>query len=93
MRVRDLGVLAVEVDNEQVQVPGHLAAALQTLVMHRGQRVSVDLLIDALWGDTATDRATNTLETHIWRLRRILEPHRTRGQPASVLISDTGATG
>lgn len=90
MRFRDLGGLEVEVDNQSHQLRGHLAAVLGTLLMHRDRRVSVDQLVDAVWGDVTTDRSATTLETHVWRLRRILEPHRSRGQPATVLVNDTG---
>ncbi len=35
-------------------------------------------------------KATSTLESHIWRLRRVLEPDRTAGQSPQVLTNDAG---
>ena len=67
-----------------------LNAVLATLLLHLNRRVSTDLLLDAVWGDAATDSSHGTLETHIWRLRRLLEPTRGRGQAASVLVNDAG---
>ena len=91
MRFCDLGPLQIEIDDELTAPRGRrLTAILGTLLLHLDRRVSVDLLLDAVWGDEATTASTSTLETHIWRLRRTLEPHRARGEAASVLLNDSG---
>lgn len=91
MRFRDLGPLEIHVDDRVESARGRrLAAVLSTLLLHLGRRVSVDLLLDAVWGDDATTSSIGTLESHIWRLRRVLEPDRRRGEAATVLLNDSG---
>jgi predicted ATPase/DNA-binding SARP family transcriptional activator len=91
VRFCDLGPLEVEVDGSRVTARGaRLNAVLATLLLHLNRRVSTDLLLDAVWGEATTASSHSTLETHIWRLRRLLEPTRGRGQAASVLINDAG---
>lgn len=89
MRIRDLGALVVAVDADEHPVVGSRGAAmLSLLTIQVNQRVSVDALMDAAWGEGVTDGSPSTLESHIWRLRQLLEPGRARRQPATVLISD-----
>ena len=38
----------------------------------------------------ATPRTSSTLDTHIWRLRKVLDPNRARGVTSSLLIHDHG---
>ncbi|HEY5978039.1 MAG TPA: BTAD domain-containing putative transcriptional regulator [Microlunatus sp.] len=91
MRFCDIGPLEVEVDGARVTARGaRLNAVLATLLLHLNRRVSTDLLLDAVWGEATTESSHSTLETHVWRLRRLLEPSRGRGQAASVLINDSG---
>ncbi|MBM9467489.1 BTAD domain-containing putative transcriptional regulator [Nakamurella leprariae] len=90
-RFRDLGPLVVDVDGRSRSPGGvRLTAALALLLVHAGRRVSADALRDAVWGPAAAGRAPSTLETHMFRLRRVVEPARAAGQPPSVLLSDTG---
>ncbi|MGD9961358.1 AfsR/SARP family transcriptional regulator [Nocardioides sp.] len=89
MRIRDLGLLMVEVDGAEQPLPGRRPQAiLARLLLDVNHRVSAAEIIDAVWGDDTTDR-TSTLESHIWRLRRVLEPGRAAHQPAQVLVTDT----
>ncbi|GAA3629968.1 BTAD domain-containing putative transcriptional regulator [Microlunatus ginsengisoli] len=91
MRFLDLGTLQVEVGMESQGLGGRRPARLlSALLLHLNQRVSTDLLLDAVWGDDPTAGASSTLETHIWRVRRLIEPGRARGQLPSVLINDSG---
>lgn len=91
MRVRDLGALAIAVDADERPVAGVRATAmLALLTINVNRRVSVDALADAAWGDRAGSGAGTTLETHIWRLRQLLEPGRRRRQPPTVLVNDAG---
>lgn len=89
MRVRDLGSLTVTVDGIDRPVAGSRAAAiLAVLVINVNRRVSVQALLEATWGERATDATVSTLESHIWRLRQLLEPHRAQRQPPTVLINE-----
>lgn len=91
MRVRDLGTLLVAVDDAEQRVVGSKGSALLALLtININQRVSVDALMDAAWGDRVTAGSASTLESHIWRLRQIIEPHRGRRQPATILVNDAG---
>jgi predicted ATPase/DNA-binding SARP family transcriptional activator len=89
MRVRDLGALAVAVGTHEQPVVGTRGAAmLALLTIHVNSRVSVDALMEAAWGCDVTAGAASTLESHVWRLRKLLEPDRDRRQAPSVLVSD-----
>jgi DNA-binding SARP family transcriptional activator len=91
MRVRDLGALAIAVDADERPVAGVRATAmLALLTINANRRVSVDALTDAAWGEQAGTGAGSSLETHIWRLRQLLEPGRRRRQPPTVLVNDAG---
>ena len=89
MRVRDLGPLTVEVDGRAAVLSGtKLTAILSMLVLHANQRVSTDSLVDAVWGAGGGPDRLPTLESHIWRLRRVLEPGRRRGEAPQILVND-----
>ncbi len=89
MRVRDLGLLSVEVNGVEQPLRGRRPQViLARLLLAVNRRVSAAEIIDAVWGEDTTDR-TSTLESHIWRLRKVLEPDRTAHQPPSVLVTDS----
>ncbi|MGE3286209.1 MAG: BTAD domain-containing putative transcriptional regulator [Pseudonocardia sp.] len=91
MRVRDLGALAIAVGAEERLVAGIRATAmLALLTINVNRRVPVDALIDAAWGPRATPGAASALESHIGRLRQLLEPGRRKGQRSTVLVNDAG---
>ena len=91
LRIRDLGPLEVERAGTPVGLGGtRLAAALSLLLVNAGQHVSVDALADAMWGAESPARSPSTLDSHIWRLRKALEPQRLRGSPSAVLRRDRG---
>ena len=52
------------------QKPRELLAAL---LLHRGQILPVDRLVDHLWGETATTGAGTTLRTYVGQVRKILD--------------------
>ena len=91
MQFRDLGPLVVETDDVE-RTPGGTrpAVILAVLLANANRRVSTDALIDAVWGEHASPRAGSTLESHIWRLRQVLEPGRARREAPTVLIGETG---
>ncbi len=45
-------------------------ALLAVLLVHRRERVSIDQLVDALWGDAPPPTATKTIQVYVSRLRR-----------------------
>ena len=70
---RILGPFEV-VDGDRPLVVGgpKLRALLAVLVLHRGEVVSTDRLIDALWGERASGTAAKTVQVYVSNLRRAL---------------------
>jgi YVTN family beta-propeller protein len=70
---RILGPFEV-VDGDRPLVVGgpKVRALLAVLVLHRGEVVSTDRLIDALWGERATGTAAKTVQVYVSNLRKAL---------------------
>lgn len=47
-------------------------AVLAVLALEAGHIVTIDRLIDELWGDRPPDSASNTIHAYVMRLRRVL---------------------
>ncbi|WP_370151130.1 BTAD domain-containing putative transcriptional regulator [Streptacidiphilus sp. EB129] len=62
-------------------------AVLAALLLKPGRWVSMEGLIDALWGDGSPPQARATVRTYVWRLRGILE---TSADEPDVLVSYQG---
>src|SRR4051794_2354553 len=74
MRFRILGPLQVDVDGRTVALGGPKPRTLlAALLVQRGQVVSVDRLIDALWPGRPPSGAVNALRAYVSRLRTALE--------------------
>ncbi|MGW2649916.1 AfsR/SARP family transcriptional regulator [Streptomyces sp. NPDC001393] len=87
MQFRILGL--VEVQDEQtgariLPTGAKQRALLGTLVVKAGHNVSVQRLIDELWGEHPPANAANALQLQVTRLRRLLSgpQGRTPGRPA-----------
>jgi DNA-binding SARP family transcriptional activator len=75
----------------QVSVGGPRPRALTcALVAEAGRVVSVDRLIDRVWGDEPPPAAVGTLYAYVSQLRKLLDPDR-RGNATSGVISTTGS--
>jgi len=73
VQVRLLGPVDVTVDGTPRQVVGlRRRAVLAALALQPGRVVSTQRLIDLVWGESAPATATNTLQSHISALRRLL---------------------
>jgi DNA-binding SARP family transcriptional activator len=83
-----LGPLAVASEDGVLDLgaPKH-RALLALLLLEPGRVVSVDRLIDQLWHGSPPAAATSTLQAYVSNLRRVLEPNRTAGAPARVLVT------
>src|ERR671923_737167 len=55
---------------------GHQRALFAMLLLHANQVVSVDRLIDALWGATPSPTAAKTVQVYVSRLRKQLGDRR-----------------
>ena len=88
MRFRVLGPLEVEADDGPVALGGPKERLLLALLLTRPNRVvSVEALVRGLWGEQPPPTAAKTLQSHVKRLRRALEPDRARGATGEVLIT------
>jgi DNA-binding SARP family transcriptional activator len=88
MRFGVLGPLEVIADSGPVPLGGQKQRLLLALLLARpGRVVSVDALVQGLWGDAAPRSAEKTLQSYVVHLRRALEPGRPRGAAGTVLVT------
>jgi hypothetical protein len=82
LRLRDLGSLGIQVDSVEALIRGAKPTRiLATLLVNANHRVSVDVLLDAVWGEQVSDSTVGTLESS-----------RTATQWATVLGSHPAST-
>src|SRR5215831_5020577 len=62
-------------------------ALLAVLLVHANDVVSLDRLIEELWGEEPPPQAAASLQTYVSNLRRALEPGRPARAPSRVLVS------
>ena len=73
--VRVLGSVSVEVDGRPMPIGGPLPRRLLVVLLtNRGAVLSVDRLVEVLWGDEPPEAATSSLHTYVSRLRGRLPP-------------------
>jgi DNA-binding SARP family transcriptional activator len=85
VRVRLLGPVEVVVAGGPQAVNGlRRSAVLATLALRVGRVVSIDRLVDAVWGDRPPATAANTLQRHVSYLRGVL------GDPGSIVARQPG---
>ena len=83
-----LGPVGVSAGRRLVDLGGpKQRAVLALLLVHANRIVTLDRLIDALWGDAPPARATATLQVFISNLRRSLEPDRAPRAPPTILLT------
>jgi YVTN family beta-propeller protein len=68
-----LGPIELWADGQPVPLGGPKQRALLAfLLLHANEAVSRDRLIDALWGDSPPPSASESLDTYIYRLRKLI---------------------
>jgi DNA-binding SARP family transcriptional activator len=84
---RILGPLEVLDDHGRPLILGGAKqrALLAVLLLHAGQVVSAERLVDELWGEEPSERARSVLQVHVANLRKVLEPARPRRSAVGVL--------
>jgi DNA-binding SARP family transcriptional activator len=88
VRFSVLGTVALECGGEAVELgTPKQRALLARLLLDVGRPVSVDRLIEDLWGGAPPARATASLQAYVSNLRRILEPDRPPRTAAAVLVT------
>ena len=60
---------------------------LAVLLVHANHVVSVDRLVEELWGEEPPPQAAASVQTYVSNLRRALEPGRPARAPSRVLVS------
>jgi len=86
VRFRDLGPLLIEIGGVDRTAGGRKPGIiLSRLLANVNERVPADALVDALSSDGGRVAHAGTMESHIWRLRKILEPGRRPHQAPAVL--------
>ncbi|GAA4248907.1 hypothetical protein GCM10022255_030820 [Dactylosporangium darangshiense] len=88
MHINVLGDLTATRDDEPLDLGGRRQrAVLALLVLARGETVSADRLIDAVWGDQPPPAAVAALQSYVSHLRRRLEPDRGARTRGTVIAS------
>jgi DNA-binding SARP family transcriptional activator len=86
MEFRILGLMEVLDGGRRLPLPrGRGRALLALLVLHAGEPVSADRLIDELWGESPPPTARTVVHGLVSRLRSVLEPGRGKARPGAVL--------
>ncbi len=88
VRFNILGPLRVEDPLGEIALPGLKERTLLCVLLARAnQVVSVDELVEGLWGDEPPPTAEKSLQAHVVRLRDALEPQRVRGTPGTLIYT------
>ncbi|MGD9989100.1 AAA family ATPase, partial [Pseudonocardia sp.] len=93
LRLRLLGPFTVEGGSSDIVPVGKARRVLVVLAERPGEFVSVGDLVDAVWEDTAPQRADRNIAALVSRLRRVLGRERIDGSPAGYrLVADDVST-
>lgn len=88
VRVAVLGPLSLRVDDRVADLASaKQAALLAVLAFDVGRVVSIERIVEAVWGPTAGDGVEHTLQQHVSTLRKTLEPGRAPRQDPTVLLT------
>lgn len=89
LTVQVLGPVEVHRDGRPVELGGpQQRAVIAHLALDAGRVVSVERLVDRLWGDEPPRTPLGTLQSYVSRLRRAIEPERGAGAAPQVLVSE-----
>ncbi len=91
LRYLDLGPVGVERGGSAIGVGGpRVMTVLSLFLINLNQRVSTDALVEAMWGELVPAGAEAALDSHLYRLRKALEPDRPRGRPFATVVNEAG---
>src|SRR5882672_7390342 len=86
-----LGPFEVTRAGESLALGGRLQRAiLAKLVCEAGHAVSVERLVDGVWGDPAPPGVVASVLSYVLHLRQVLEPDLLRGTPGVGLVTAPG---
>jgi DNA-binding SARP family transcriptional activator len=87
MDFRILGPLEVSSDDVPLTLGGpKQRAVLAHLVLRSNQPVPADQMIDALWGEEPPETARSTIQTYVYRLRKLLGEERIEGRSSGYIL-------
>lgn len=85
MQLRVLGCMEVAQDGLAIPIQGaRRRSVLATLALNPGEIISVEKIIDAVWGQTPPATARNTVQSHMSALRKLV------GDPGSIVNRKPG---
>jgi DNA-binding SARP family transcriptional activator len=88
LRFQVLGPLDVVVGGARLGLGGtKQRIVLALLLLEANHVVSADRLVDAVWGDDASDRSPGTLHVYVSNLRKVLEPASTALGVDSIIVT------
>jgi DNA-binding SARP family transcriptional activator len=91
MEFRILGPLEILDEGKRIALPGKKQRALLALLLvHSGETLGTDRLIDELWGERPPTTAAKTVHVHVSRLRKALAAAGGGGADAVVLTREHG---
>ena len=91
VEVRLLGPVELASAGQLVEVgPPQRRAVLAALAVNASQAVTVETLIDRVWGEQSPERVRRALHAHITRIRRLLEHGGTDGQLSAQVVRRPG---
>src|SRR3954451_3974861 len=83
-----LGPLSASLDGVDIGLGGRRQrAVVAVLLIARGQQVSTERLLDALWDGSPPPSGSASLQSYVSHLRRALEPDRAERSPSRVLTN------
>jgi serine/threonine protein kinase/DNA-binding SARP family transcriptional activator len=83
-----LGPLEVADDGRKLALGGpKQRAVLAHLILRANHVVPADMLIDGLWGEEPPESARNTLQTYVYRLRKLLGDGRLEGRDGGYVLA------
>jgi YVTN family beta-propeller protein len=92
MRFRILGPLEVWEDGRELELgAGRHRALLVFLLLHAGEVISADRLVDELWEERAPSSAAKLVQGHVSRLRRVLPPDSIVTRDSGYLLRSGGS--
>ncbi|MFY1692493.1 BTAD domain-containing putative transcriptional regulator [Plantactinospora sp. WMMB782] len=92
MELRVLGQVQIRVADRAVPVgPPQQCAVLAALAVDAGRPMSVEVLMDRVWGPAAPPGARRTLHTYVTRIRRLLERSDVAADRSERLVLRTAA--
>src|SRR4029078_8570922 len=89
MDVNVLGTLEIQRRRGlKIKLPaGRERSLLVLLLINRGEVVSTDRIVDALWGHHPPETATKAVQGYVSHLRRVLEPEHASGARRGIFVT------